>query len=320
VARKVREPFKLAAHPERVTVVADTDEQLAVRARAGDVVALAGLLERYRASLYGSAISLLRNRDDALDAVQETYVIALARFGSLRDPAAVGGWLHAILRNACYLHARRLRRETLVADAAPAATAKGPEELLEAHALRDWVWAALDSLSPDDRLTAILRYFSRSLTYHDIAAITAVPVGTVRSRLNRVRSQLALALRRSADEVALGHADDVAARRSQWEHFYATLHDRPTPKTYHDMYVDDVTVTDAVGRWTGVNDWSNHEREAILLGVRARIVDLFASRNATIIEIDFINPAAAPDHCPPRSTFVHRLVDGRSQRLSIQYV
>ena len=86
------------------------------------------------------------------------------------------------------------------------------------------------------------------------------------------------------------------------------------------MYAPDVEVTDRNGRWHGVQEWSNHEREAIVLGVRAQLVDLVASADITVIEIDFANPDWASDHCPPRSTFVHRLADGRSQRLDIHYV
>ena len=42
-----------------------------------------------------------------------------------------------------------------------------------------------------------------------------------------------------------------------------------------------------------------------MLGVRAQIGGIWASSDLTILEIDFTNPASAPDHCPPRSTFVH---------------
>jgi RNA polymerase sigma factor (sigma-70 family) len=135
------------------------DAELATLARAGEVEALAVLLERYRPSLYAAAIRLLRNRDDALDAVQETCVVALARLGVLRDPEAVGGWLHTVLRNLCLMRLRCSHRERPLEQVVVPALTPGPEEVLDGHALRDWVWAALGTLSPDDRLTVMLRYF-----------------------------------------------------------------------------------------------------------------------------------------------------------------
>jgi RNA polymerase sigma factor (sigma-70 family) len=297
-----------------------SDADLAALACAGEVEALAALLERYRPSLYAAAIRLLRNRHDALDAVQETCVIALVRIGLLRDPEAVGGWLHAVLRNTCLMRLRRGTREMPVPEVAVPKLAPGPEDVLDEQALRDWLWAGLDALRPDDRLAVMLRYFSRCDDYKAIAAISGVPVGTVRSRLNRARSQLSAALLKTATGSALSQASLEAHRRAEWEHFYSQLHQSPVPSTYRDTYAPDVDVRDTVGHWSGIDAWSAHEREAIALGVRAQIISVWASNDLTILEIDFSNPAWAPDHCPPRSTFVHRLADGRSKRLDIHYV
>jgi len=297
-----------------------SDAALAARAAGGEVEALAGLLERYRPSLYAAAIRLLHNRQDALDAVQETCLTAVVRLGSLRDPAAAGGWLHAVLRNACLMHLRRARREVVEGQVEVPAVVPGPEEVIDDHALRDWVWAALERLNPDDQLTVMLRYFTRCRTYDAIAAVSAVPVGTVRSRLHRARSQLNGALARTLEGSALSHADLERATREAWESFYAELHEKPVPRTYRHAFSPDVEVTDQVGRWRGIKDWSAHEREAITLGVRARIVGVMASANFHVLEVDFTNPAWASDHCPPRSTFVHHVSGGRSHRLDITYV
>jgi RNA polymerase sigma-70 factor (ECF subfamily) len=307
-------------HPYGVGISQAGDAELVTLARAGEVEALAVLLERYRPSLYAAAIRLLRNRDDALDAVQETCVVALARLGVLRDPGAVGGWLHTVLRNTCLMRLRRGYRERPLEQVVIPALAPGPEEILDGHVLRDWVWAALGTLSPDDRLAVMLRYFSRCRGYQAIAAVTGVPVGTVRSRLNRARSRLGAALLHTAEGAALSQAGLEAARRAQWEHFYTDLHQTPVPRTYHDAYAADIEVRDTAGRWSGIDAWSAHEREAIVLGVRAQIVGIWAASDLTILEIDFTNPAQAPGHCPPRSTFVHHLAGGRSQRLDIHYV
>jgi RNA polymerase sigma-70 factor (ECF subfamily) len=297
-----------------------SDAALAEAAQAGEIEALAGLLSRYQPSLYAAAVSLLRSREDALDAVQETFVVALVKLRSLRDPAAVGGWLHRVLRNTCLLRLRRDARaasRTLVDWSAPVPT---PEEALEDLAMRDVIWTAIDTLSSDDRATLMLRYFSRCQSYEAIASITAVPIGTVRSRLHRSRAHVAAALERAVADVAVSSVDLQLTRRDEWEDFYATLHEAPVAPTYQRAQAPDVEVSDRVGRWRGIDEWSDHEREAIELGVRATIVGLVASHDLTIVEIDFANPAWANDHCPPRSTFVHHLTAERSSRLDIHYV
>ncbi len=297
-----------------------SDGDLATRAQAGEVEALVGLLERYRPSLYAVAIGLLRNRDDALDALQETFIIALLKLGSLRDPAAVGGWLHRVLRSTCLMRLRRRGREAPTNDIEAPVLVPAPEDVIDDLALRDWVWGAIGRLNPDERVTVMLRYFSRCQSYGAIASVTGVPVGTVRSRLHRARSQLTNALTSTATAATLAHIDLERRRRSEWEGFYATLHEAPVPRTYRDTYAPDVEVTDRVGRWRSLEEWSAHEREAIEIGVRANIVGLVASRDITVLDIDFSNPAWAHDHCPPRSTFVHHLTGGRSRRLDIHYV
>lgn len=297
-----------------------SDAILAARASAGDAQALAALIERYRPSLYASAIGLLRNREEASDAVQEACVVALVRIGSLRDPAAVGGWLHRVLRNVCLMRLRSQRCATSLADEDVPELTPGMDEALERLVLRDWVWEAIDDLPPEDRVTLMLHHFTRSNSYEAIAALTGVPVGTVRSRLNRARTGLATALQRETADSLLWRDAVERNRRADWEGFYAEVHEKPVPRSYRSIYAPSVEVTDRNGRWQGIREWSDHERGAIVLGVRARIVGLVASRDITVIEIDFTNPDWASDHCPPRSTFVHRLASGRSRRLDIHYV
>ena len=237
----------------------------------------------------------------------------------LRDPDAVGGWLHAILRNVCLMRLRG-NRATSSADVPVRETAPSADEALDRLVLRDWVWTAIDQLSLEERVTVMLRYFTRSCSYDAIASATGVPVGTVRSRLNRARALLTKGLERTAHDALVSRTELEQRQRDDWEGFYSELHERPEPRTYAQTYAPDVEVTDRNGRWRGLREWSAHEREAILLGVRARIIGLVASRDVVVVEIDFANPDWAAEHCPPRSTFVHRLAGGRSRRLDIHYV
>jgi RNA polymerase sigma-70 factor (ECF subfamily) len=213
----------------------------------------------------------------------------------------------------------RQRRELPCAEVELPGTTADPEEALGQHALREWLWCALDALAPDERLTVILRYFTRCQTYEAIARLTAVPIGTVRSRLNRGRSWLAYALKETASGTPASHRQLEAERHEQWQDFYRTLHEHPTPCTYGELFARDVDVRDRYAHWTCIRDWSAHEREAIDLGVRASFVGLIVATDVTVIELDLTNPAVAPDHRPPQATFVHHLARGRSQRLRIHY-
>ena len=295
-----------------------SDADLGSLARRGDVEALAALLERCRPSLYAAAVSLLGSRADALDAVQDTFVVALLRLADLRDAKAARAWLHAVLRNVCLMHIRQHREIPSAGIELPDAV-PGPEEALEQHTMGEWVWHALDGLSPDERLTVMLRHFTRCTSYDAIARVTSVPVGTVRSRLNRARRRLAGVLMATAAGTPMSHAGIEAAQRRQWEEFYRLVHQQPVPRTYTELFAPDVDVRDPAGRWYGVEAWSAEERGAITLGVRATITGVLASSDITVLEIDFANPPAWPDHCPPQATFVHRLSQGRSRQLRIHY-
>jgi RNA polymerase sigma-70 factor (ECF subfamily) len=105
-------------------------------------------------------------------------------------------------------------------------TVPDPEQALDQHVMRDWVWHALDRLPPDERLTLMLRHFTRCTNYDAIARVTAVPLGAVRSRLNRARSRLAGALTATIPDATTKHAALEAARREQWEDFYRSTSTR----------------------------------------------------------------------------------------------
>ncbi len=185
-----------------------SDADLVRAAQGGDTVSLGLLLERYRAPLYNQALQILGYGARAEDAVHDAFIIALRRIDQLREPAAVGGWLRAIVRNVCLMQLRATRDEIsldLLPDSAeriePEANAADAVERL---ALHEWVWTALGALPETLRVTAMLRYFGTYQSYEAIAATLGVPVGTVRSRLSQVKRKLADALLETA---GLAHAE-----------------------------------------------------------------------------------------------------------------
>lgn len=201
-----------------------TDEELTRRAQAGETAALGLLLARHQAPMRAVALSLLGYGPDAEDAVQDAALTALRRIGDVRDPSAVGAWLRAIVRNASRTRLRETREtpgldgldHLRLREQAPSQ----PERLIEEHAMRDWIWDAVDELPPQLRLVLMLRHFSGVTSYREIAAVCEVPVGTVRSRLNQARGKMAQVLLSTA---ARTHDDASALAKDSRDEAVETL-------------------------------------------------------------------------------------------------
>lgn len=154
---------------------------------------------------YSLAHWILRDRSAAEDAVQEAVLRALTYFHTFKGINA-RAWLLQIVRNVAYehirsAHFRATRGATMVAiDSSDEHTAEpmidaqlvdsvSPEHRLIEQNSRDQIAAAVDSLPLELRECLVLREFEE-LSYKEIAAITAAPIGTVMSRLWRARQML----------------------------------------------------------------------------------------------------------------------------------
>ena len=126
------------------------------RAQAGERAAFAELYEAYFDAVYGFCYQLTRSAADAADAVQETFVKAVERLHTLRDPAMFRGWLYAIARNAALdLLRGRSRVGKLPEDleamlAAGSRRSSDPVAVAEAKEVGALVWQAAQSLNPRD--------------------------------------------------------------------------------------------------------------------------------------------------------------------------
>jgi RNA polymerase sigma-70 factor (ECF subfamily) len=152
----------------------------------------------YLDDAYTLARYLLRNADDAEDAVQECYLRALKHFDSYRGPA-MKPWLFAILRNVCRAeYARRARSPITDVDDVPENAEQTSlwheaQDTPETQMLRERdasaVQTIVSALDEPFRETFVLREIHH-LSYREIADIVAAPVGTVMSRLARARAML----------------------------------------------------------------------------------------------------------------------------------
>lgn len=299
-----------------------TDAELVHLAQSGEIGGLAILLERHRARLYATGVAMLGPGPHNEDLVHDVFLVAVRRLDSLRDPDAAGGWLVGIARN-LGLQRLRGRRELPLGDVSgrgdPSQDA-GPEQVLDAHALGDWVWATLGDLSEPLRDVVVLRYFSGASSYEAIAAVLGVPVGTVRSRLSEARRKLAATLQAQADRAHGDHAALVRARRA----FFLWVNDeynrgvgctRLASALSPDAELTSADVAQKVYR--GPEAIARGLEGDLEAGVRLRLLDVVAGEGITVVEGAFENPVDDPDHCPPMTTqvFLHRGEQIRGVRL-----
>ena len=147
--------------------------------------------------LYSYAMVLTRNRSEAEDLVQETYVRAIPFVARLRTESNIKGWLFKILRNIWFNQLRQRRARPVVVhadlDDDPvdniADPGKDGYEAYVSEVERRQVREAIQKLPRISREIVLLREFEE-LSYQEIAVILRCPAGTVMSRLARARSQL----------------------------------------------------------------------------------------------------------------------------------
>jgi RNA polymerase sigma-70 factor (ECF subfamily) len=296
------------------------DAELVLAAQAGDTISLSLVLERHRASMHAVALTILGYRPEAEDVVQDSMLIALRRIGELRDASAVGSWLRAIVRNACRMHLRAAPAETIAEPSIRDLPSHepSPEELLDRQALRDWIWHALDELSPPLRLTALLRYFSDVSSYEQIAALCGVPVGTVRSRLNQVRRKLADALLMTAGLAHASSAPLTVARRQEFAELLSMAERGAFAAALAGRWSPDAEIVLWDGRTSRGLDLVIRIMDGDLEdGVHQRLVNVVASRDLTIIEAALLSPPDDPNHCPPGLVWLQTLHGDRVERLRL---
>lgn len=300
--------------------MAPADVDLVREAQSGDAGSLGLLLARHQADMRAVALSILGYGPEAEDAVQEAALVVLRRIGDVRDPRAVAPWLRAIVRNICRMHLRT-RRAVPVDDLEsllPPGGEPDPGEILDRYATRDWVWRAMEELSPNLRLVTMLRYFTQVTAYEHIAELCGVPVGTVRSRLNQARAKMSEALLATA---SLAY-DDVAAlteaRRREAEEILGAARRGSFAEALAAHWSPEVEVCWSRGKRTRGFDYLVRAMERDLDdGVRHDLGGVVAGREVIIWETELTNPPDDPFHCPPAAVWVQFLEAGRVRRFRL---
>jgi RNA polymerase sigma-70 factor (ECF subfamily) len=171
------------------------DDPLEARAIAllqdGDTSASDYLVSKYLRRVVGIAWGIVRNAHDAEDLAQEAFVKAIESIGRFRAGEPFGPWIYRIVTNLSLdvmKHRRKFRHEEL-AESEPAARRDGTALRAETNELAQRIDAAIESLPDMQRIVARL-HLVEQFEHAEIAEMTSLSEGTIRSHLSRARTKL----------------------------------------------------------------------------------------------------------------------------------
>lgn len=164
------------------------DDYLVLLAQGGSREAFARLAARWTPKLLAFAARVLGTTEAAKDVVQDTWESAVRGLSRLDDPARFRAWIYAIAARKCADALRGKYRNTRIAESAQVMREVAPDSEGNANDRLD-VAVALKRLPPDQRV-AVSLFFGEEMSVGEIAAITGVPEGTVKSRLFAARKAL----------------------------------------------------------------------------------------------------------------------------------
>ena len=186
------------------------------RCVAGDSAAWEEIVQRYHRRIYNICYRFAGSGDDAQDLTQEVFIKMYRTLKSYdTERGAFMTWVTTITRNLLVDHFRKSKQDRVTdsLDGAPSEhedampiseqirdTSLTPDARAQSREVKEAVHQALQKLSPDLREAVILRDL-QDMDYKEIALVLKVPEGTVKSRINRGRAELARLLQRTYKQV-----------------------------------------------------------------------------------------------------------------------
>ena len=181
------------------------DQPLVSRCLNGDQAAWEDLVRQHTRNVYGLCFRFTNSAQEAQDLTQDVFLRVFKTIKTFRSAeGSFHTWLARVTRNLLIDHYRRTRQERVtdsieqqlpMLEEAGGAAAARPDQALAGREASEILQATLQKLSPDLREAVILRDL-QEMEYREIAGVLDIPEGTVKSRINRGRAELARLLRK----------------------------------------------------------------------------------------------------------------------------
>lgn len=167
------------------------DAQLLARVVDGDHDAFTEIMRNHEDRVFSVCLRIMGNREQALDATQETFLTTFRKANQFKGNSALGTWIYRIAVNTCYDQLRKQKRrktDPMPEHFDPADSSA--EDAVAAAGFRPEIQRALAAI-PEDFRTAVILSDIEGIGLPDVAEILEIPVGTVKSRVFRGRRLLA---------------------------------------------------------------------------------------------------------------------------------
>ncbi|MDG4474593.1 RNA polymerase sigma factor [Thiovibrio frasassiensis] len=165
--------------------------------RQGEQQAFNRLVTLYQKKIYNLALGYVKQEDEAKDLAQDIFVTVFRQIDKLKDESKFGAWLYQLALNHCRNRYQKLRRRGFFSNQSlddpdtglHLSSGTTPEKEYEQQNTVRLVREAIASLAPAEKEVILLRDL-QELSYEEISEILALPMGTVKSKLNRARLAL----------------------------------------------------------------------------------------------------------------------------------
>lgn len=172
-------------------------EKLVRALRHGDTQAFARLVSLHQQRIYNLAYNYVKDEEEARDLTQDIFITVHRSLATLRDEAKFGAWLYQLALNHCRNRYKRLQRRGFFRSRSiddpdsplHLTDGRSPEGLLAQKDQDQLVRRAISQLAPAEKEIVLLRDME-GLSYDEISEVLSIPLGTVKSKLNRARLSL----------------------------------------------------------------------------------------------------------------------------------
>ena len=168
-----------------------TDEEIKKLSEENRRLAMEMVVQKYRDRLFYHAVYIVKDWEEAYDAVQEVFIRAIREKRFFNEDFRIKAWLYRVTSNLCFNLVRNRKRRGAILESVPREESSAPDQIEQVFASerQSEVLQAIDQMTNDHKEILLLRYYN-DLSYAEISGVLNIKLGTVMSRLSRARGRL----------------------------------------------------------------------------------------------------------------------------------